>query len=136
MDRLGEEAQGPSSGFPALEKTRDRAEDRGVGKAGRSVERIGKAVASPHPPARALPRTAATIGGNVHARRTGFAHVIYNSMTGIAAFLLLSPFPWQFDCRAAVTVNVVVPGGVTPVVAHPERYSCCSAAAVAKSVWR
>ena len=28
-----------------------------------------------------------------------------------------SPFPWQFDCRAAVTVNVVVPGGVTPVVA-------------------
>ena len=28
-----------------------------------------------------------------------------------------SPFPWQFDCRAAVTVNVVVPGGVAPVVA-------------------
>ena len=34
----------------------------------------------------------ATIGGNIHARRTGFAHVIYNSMTGIMAFLLLTPY--------------------------------------------
>lgn len=34
----------------------------------------------------------ATIGGNVQARRTGFAHVIYNAMTAIAAFLLLSPY--------------------------------------------
>lgn len=34
----------------------------------------------------------ATIGGNVHARRTGFAHVIYNSLTGIMAFLLLTPY--------------------------------------------
>ncbi|MBD3674295.1 MAG: Na/Pi cotransporter family protein [Planctomycetaceae bacterium] len=34
----------------------------------------------------------ATIGGNLHARRTGYAHVIYNSMTGIMAFLLLTPY--------------------------------------------
>ena len=34
----------------------------------------------------------ATIGGNAAARRTGFAHVIYNSMTGIGAFALLTPF--------------------------------------------
>ncbi len=34
----------------------------------------------------------ATIGGNVQARRTGFAHVIYNSLTGLCAFALLSPY--------------------------------------------
>ncbi len=34
----------------------------------------------------------ATIGGNVQARRTGFAHVIYNTLTGIGAFLLLTPY--------------------------------------------
>lgn len=34
----------------------------------------------------------ATIGGNVHARRTGFAHVIYNSLTGLMAFCLLTPY--------------------------------------------
>jgi hypothetical protein len=28
-----------------------------------------------------------------------------------------SPLPWQFDCLAAVTVNVVAPNGVAPVVA-------------------
>jgi hypothetical protein len=27
------------------------------------------------------------------------------------------PLPWQLDCLAAVTVNVVVPSGVAPVVA-------------------
>ena len=31
----------------------------------------------------------ATIGGTTASRRTGFAHVIYNVLTGIAAFLLL-----------------------------------------------
>ena len=31
----------------------------------------------------------ATIGGTTASRRTGFAHVIYNLMTGIAAFLIL-----------------------------------------------
>jgi len=34
----------------------------------------------------------ATIGGNVHARRTGFAHVIYNVLTAIIAFVLLTPY--------------------------------------------
>ncbi len=36
----------------------------------------------------------ATIGGNVQARRTGFAHVIYNGMTGLMALLMLSPYFW------------------------------------------
>ncbi len=34
----------------------------------------------------------ATVGGNVQARRTGFAHVVYNSLTAVGAFLLLTPY--------------------------------------------
>jgi phosphate:Na+ symporter len=34
----------------------------------------------------------ATIGGSIHARRTGFSHVIYNLLTGLMAFLLITPF--------------------------------------------
>lgn len=34
----------------------------------------------------------ATLGGGTMARRTGFAHVIYNLMTGVMAFFLLTPF--------------------------------------------
>lgn len=34
----------------------------------------------------------ATLGGGTMARRTGFAHVIYNLMTGALAFFLLTPF--------------------------------------------
>ncbi|MEX0301848.1 MAG: Na/Pi cotransporter family protein [Leisingera sp.] len=34
----------------------------------------------------------ATLGGGTMARRTGFAHVIYNLMTGVLAFLLLGPY--------------------------------------------
>lgn len=34
----------------------------------------------------------ATVGGNGHARRTGLAHVVYNVLTGIAAFALLDPY--------------------------------------------
>ncbi len=34
----------------------------------------------------------ATIGGGTMARRTGYAHVIYNIMTGVMAFFLLGPF--------------------------------------------
>ncbi len=34
----------------------------------------------------------ATIGGSVAARRTGFSHVIYNLLTGVMAFMLLTPF--------------------------------------------
>ncbi|WP_415716499.1 Na/Pi cotransporter family protein [Roseibium sp.] len=34
----------------------------------------------------------ATLGGGTMARRTGYAHVIYNVLTGFMAFLLLGPF--------------------------------------------
>ena len=34
----------------------------------------------------------ATIGGTVGARRTGFSHVIYNLLTGIFAYLMLTPY--------------------------------------------
>jgi len=34
----------------------------------------------------------ATLGGGTMAKRTGFAHVIYNLMTGAMAFFLLDPF--------------------------------------------
>lgn len=34
----------------------------------------------------------ATVGGSTAIRRTGYAHVIYNVLTGIMAFLLLGPF--------------------------------------------
>ena len=44
----------------------------------------------------------ATIGGNVQARRTGFAHVIYNTLTGVGAFLLLTPY--------MLIVETVLPG--------------------------
>ena len=44
----------------------------------------------------------ATVGGSVHARRTGFAHVIYNSMTAIGAFLLLTPY--------MIAVEALLPG--------------------------
>ena len=40
----------------------------------------------------------ATIGGSTATRRTGYAHVIYNLMTGLMAFLLLTPY-------AAVATN-------------------------------
>ncbi len=40
----------------------------------------------------------ATVGGSVSARRTGFSHIIYNLMTGSAAFLLITPYIalWQW----------------------------------------
>ena len=34
----------------------------------------------------------ATLGGSVASRRTGYAHVIYNILTGIMAFALLTPY--------------------------------------------
>lgn len=34
----------------------------------------------------------ATIGGSTATRRTGYAHVIYNLMTGLMAFVLLTPY--------------------------------------------
>ena len=39
----------------------------------------------------------ATIGGNGDARRTGFAHVIYNSLTALGAFLLLTPYMFTIE---------------------------------------
>ena len=36
----------------------------------------------------------ATLGGSTATRRTGFAHVIYNVMTGVMAFALLAPLGW------------------------------------------
>ncbi len=36
----------------------------------------------------------ATIGGTTDVRRTGFAHVIYNVLTGIGAFFLVTPYTW------------------------------------------
>jgi len=34
----------------------------------------------------------ATVGGSVHARRTGYAHAMYNVLAGTGAFLILVPF--------------------------------------------
>lgn len=34
----------------------------------------------------------ATIGGTVEVKRTGFSHVIYNFLTGLGAFLLITPY--------------------------------------------
>lgn len=39
----------------------------------------------------------ATIGGSVSARRTGFSHVIYNIMTALGAYFLLTIYPWALD---------------------------------------
>ncbi|MGE3166781.1 MAG: Na/Pi cotransporter family protein [Planctomycetota bacterium] len=39
----------------------------------------------------------AAIGGSARARRTGFAHVVYNLLTGVGAFLLLTPFTEVVD---------------------------------------
>lgn len=39
----------------------------------------------------------ATVGGDTAVRRTGLAHVIYNVLTGIVAFGLLSPYYWALD---------------------------------------
>lgn len=44
----------------------------------------------------------ATIGGSTASRQTGFAHVIYNLLTGMMAFALLGPYtsfvePWVSD---------------------------------------
>jgi phosphate:Na+ symporter len=34
----------------------------------------------------------ATVGGSVHAKRTGYAHAMYNVFAGIGAFMILVPF--------------------------------------------
>ncbi len=42
----------------------------------------------------------ATLGGSTATRRTGFAHVIYNVMTGVMAFVLLVPLGWIVETDA------------------------------------
>lgn len=41
---------------------------------------------------------AATIGGNIHVRRTGFSHVVYNTFVSTVALFLITPyiFLWQW----------------------------------------
>ena len=39
----------------------------------------------------------ATIGGSTASRRTGFAHLFYNLLTGLVAFLILPLYLWAFD---------------------------------------
>jgi len=48
----------------------------------------------------------ATVGGSTEARRTGFAHVIYNFLTGLMAFLLLYPLDWLYQEQLASGVEV------------------------------
>lgn len=78
----------------------------------------------------------AALGGSTAARRTGFAHVIYNLLTGIMAFLLLYPLGWaiaalaergtSFDPQVALVgfhsafnaLGVVLILGVTPAFAR------------------
>lgn len=43
----------------------------------------------------------ASLGGSAGSRRTGFAHVIYNVLTGIMAFGLLYPLHWLVDAWQA-----------------------------------
>ena len=45
----------------------------------------------------------ATIGGSTQARRTGFAHVIYNWLTAVGAFLILTPYLNLLDRMAPGT---------------------------------
>ncbi len=51
----------------------------------------------------------ATIGGSIETKRTGYSHVIYNIMTGIAAFMLVTPYIWLW--------HTVAPGQLS---ANPE----------------
>ena len=39
----------------------------------------------------------ATVGGSTATRRISFAHVIYNVLTDIMAFILLIPLVWLFQ---------------------------------------
>ncbi len=39
----------------------------------------------------------AGLSGSIDARRVGLAHVVYNMMTGVGAFLLLTPYVWACD---------------------------------------
>ena len=47
----------------------------------------------------------ATIGGSTASRRTGFAHVVYNLMTGLTAFLVLPVYLWAFEQHSPGTAT-------------------------------
>ena len=47
----------------------------------------------------------ATIGGTTASKRTGFAHVIYNVMTGVMAFLLLPIYLFFWEKFGGDTIN-------------------------------
>ena len=47
----------------------------------------------------------ATVGGSAAMRQTGFAHVIYNLLTGLMAFLLLVPYAELVGAWATETVS-------------------------------
>lgn len=49
----------------------------------------------------------ATIGGNINTRRTGFSHMIYNLITAIGAFILITPFvnSWEFLMNQTIMEN-------------------------------
>ena len=42
----------------------------------------------------------ATLGGSVETRRTGYSHVVYNVLTAVGAFLLLTPYAWCVESLA------------------------------------
>lgn len=46
----------------------------------------------------------ATLGGSSETRRTGYSHVSYNLMTGVGAFLLLTPYTqaWEHFAQGAI----------------------------------
>lgn len=52
----------------------------------------------------------ATIGGNINTRRTGFSHVIYNFITAIGAFLLITPFVsiWESTQNSRIVENAEI----------------------------
>lgn len=58
----------------------------------------------------------ATIGATVGARRTGYSHVIYNLITGLTAFILITPYIslWQSLAPGALSTN----SGIALVAFH------------------
>ncbi len=52
----------------------------------------------------------ATIGRSVAARRTGFSHVIYNCLTGVGAFMLITPYVllWETLAPSALMANAEI----------------------------
>lgn len=47
----------------------------------------------------------ATIGGSPDVRRTGFAHVIYNCLTGVMAFMMVTPYSWTISSLFPATLS-------------------------------